>query len=1002
MPWTFPSGVPIKRDENGRLLGGTYTPPGEDPLQGTVQGDPEAAKQVANALGLPGIAQMIDKAASGENPFSSNVSLLPEGVSIPGDISAVAGDLGGQISGLAGSLPGLAAGAIGNAASSAQAQLGDYISGSIDAAAGQAIAGVLSGGGGAAPVGPLPLDNELEVFASMNCLWGLGCISPQELNFPDRTYRKNGVKYGQRILKSGGTPIGKPRTYAEKTYGIDTGYYIDNVNIDTVIAPNARSRQTNFYNLTFSVFEPFSMGQFLQTCQIAAKNAGYDQYLEAPFLLTLEFVGYDSEGNIANTRPIRKMFPVKLVSINFNVDNEGSRYDISCSVFNDEALLDANQSIPVNITVSGRTLQETCQTGLNSIATHINTHLLNARNETREKTEVDEYIIAFPSNGASDRLDTLIHTFSGENTATSGELQYREFDEDAINQAFSTVDSTLAASGYEQDNSDFGARIIEQKTEFVEGRLGYSVKRGRLSEGIKATIAGTDVEPNIIGQAPILSQGPLGAGRAPFGVANFAWNPDTGLLQRQGTVIDPSIRTITFQAGTKIQKIIEELVLLSDYGKRLADQLNTSRDGMVDWFRIESQVYLIQDSAAEKVLGRMPRIYLYRVVPYKVHRSVFQMPNDTPPGYDELYKKAAKKYNYMYTGQNKNILKFDLQFDNAFYEAIAVDSGNRSASNNPSEQSTTDIPTPLQVQGSSSAPTGDGRTLVRENVNTGAITSGATTEDPILRLARQFNEAIVNSSGDLISIEMEILGDPYFIADSGVGNYNSRATPMFNVNSDGSINHQSGEVDIIINFRTPVDIDPETGGYKFDGASIGLKDYSGLYKVNEVTNRFSNNMFTQTLQCVRRRNLQTSILSSTETRDRILEEEQRYENRVNEARENGTPEDVAFAIADRNADGVLQYWEVPSQEEAAALNGRQDTGASPNDTPSQSGGTGETATPAPATTENPDANDPRGDQVASPTQPATPATTPATTTSQVGTGTNPNDVYYDYGGGRQE
>lgn len=1016
MPWTFPSGLPIKVGENGQLLGGTYTPPSTDPNSPTVEGDPEAAKQVARALGMPGIADMIDKAAAGQNPFSSNISILPEGVNIPGMSSAVAGDINGAINDIKSGFT--------QVASNFEHNFQDYAEGIGSAAATSAVDAIAGGGAaqsflqlasGLGSFGPsLPLANELEQFASMNCLFGLGCISAQELNFPDRTYRKNGVKYGQRVLKSGGTPLGKPRTYAEQRHGVNVGYYIDDVSIDTVISPNPRSRATNFYQINFNVYEPYSMGQFLQTLQLTARNAGYNNYLEAPYLLTLEFVGYDDNGNIANTRPIRKMLPLKFVQIHFNVDGEGSRYEVLCSVFNDEAFLDANQSLPIDVTVSGRTLQEITQTGINSIATHINTHLLNQKKESKEKTEVDEYIIAFPSDTSSNRMDTLLATMTGENTATTGDLQFKEFDTDQINAAVETSDTTLAEL-FQQEGREFATNFARRK--LVEGRLGYSVQRGNLSEGIKATIAGNDVEPNAIGSSPILTAGPLGSGRAPFGVANFAWNPENGLLERKGVTIDPQLRTINFKAGTKIQKILEELVLLSDYGKKLAEQLNTHRDGMIDWFRIEAQVYLVQDNAAEKVLGRMPRIYLYRVVPYKVHRSIFQMPNDTPPGYDQLYQQAAKRYDYMYTGQNKNILKFDIQFDNAFFESISADSGNRSQSNNPAEQANTNTETPLQMQGNSSQPTGDGgMTVVRENRDTGTITGGATVEDPTLRLARQFNEAVVNSAADLISIEMEILGDPYFIADSGAGNYNAMATPKYNVNADGTINHQSGEVDIIINFRTPIDLDPDTGGYLLDGASIGLKDYSGLYKVLEITNRFSNNMFTQTIQAVRRRNIQSSILTSHESRDRILEEEERWQARVDEARESGDEDAIAFAIADKNADGVLQYWEVPNAEEAARLNagvaGSETTGSSPNQTPSQApnnsgataGGDAGDGLRGGSTSDDLDAFGGAGESVNTTpsTQQSTTVVAEGTNTTGAGTGaTSPsaNDVYFKYGGG---
>lgn len=987
MPYTFPSGQPIRTGPNGELLGGTYTPPGQESLAPQVEGDPEQVKEIANMLGMPGLANLVDQFQSaGET--SSNITALAEGISDPRQVASTIGDLANE--------------AVTDFTDQLPTDPG-FITGAIKNVAQNKLLG-LFGGGGLFGSHSLPMPNELEQFASMNCIFGLGCISPNELNFPDRTYRKSGiVNNGQVVLKSGKTPLGKPQTYAEKYHQVNGAYYIDEVNIDTTVAPNPKSRSTNFYGLSFQVYEPYSMGQFLQTLQLAAKNAGYNNYLEAPYLLTLDFVGWDNDGNqVSPSRPIRRMFPLKFVTCNFTVNGEGSKYDITCSVFNDDAFLDANQSIPVNMSVSGSTLQEICQTGLNSIATHWNTHLLNRRNETREKTEVDEYIIAFPGDGTSARLNSLIASGSLiPGAATTGELERIEFDEEAIQTAFATVDTTLAAAGYQQDNSDFGARIIEQQRAFIDDRLGYSVRRGRLSESIKATVAGRNITPNRIGSSPILTAGPLGAGRSPFGIANFAWDPVSGLLKRGGVTIDPKLRTITFRAGTKLQKILEELVLLSEFGKSVTQQLNRP-DGMVDWFKIEAQVYLVNDAAAEKVMGRMPRIYLYRVVPYRVHRSAFQMPNDVPPGFDKLYSQAPKVYNYMFTGKNTDVLNFDIKFDNAFYESISLDRGNRSGSNQPSEQSNTKTTPNLALQGNSRSPQGDGTTVVEEPQNLNTVTGGATTEDPRLRLARSFNEAIVNSGGDLISIELEVLGDPFYIADSGTGNYNSAASPSFNVNRDGTMNHQNGEVDIIINFRTPIDLDPDNGGYLMDGASIGLQDYSGLYKIIEVTNRFSGNVFTQTIQAVRRRNQQNARAGAQVT-DAMLEEEQRHQRRIAEAELNGTPEEVAFARADVNGDGVLQYWEVPNLDEATRITTARNENRRPTNNPTAgttpggataSGATGDglrgsgTTTTTPTTTPTT-----TGDGTTSTTdQPASP---PAPVTVQPGV-FSPLDVYFDY------
>jgi hypothetical protein len=105
----------------------------------------------------------------------------------------------------------------------------------------------------------------------------------------------------------------------------------------------------------------------------------------------------------------------------------------------------------------------------------------------------------------------------------------------------------------------------------------------------------------------------------------------------------------------------------------------------------------------------------------------------------------------------------------------------------------------------------------------------------------------------MMDLEIEIIGDPYFIVQSGQGNYTASATQYTNLNDDGSVNYQNGEVDIIINFRTPIDINQASGLYNFGGGTTALMtQWSGLYSVTDVTSTFRDGQFKQTLKGFRR------------------------------------------------------------------------------------------------------------------------------------------------------
>ena len=741
----------------------------------------------------------------------------------------------------------------------------------------------------------LPLPNELEKFASINHIFSFGCISNAELNFLDKTYRVNGLRAGQQVLRSGGIGNKKPRTYAEKVYGTDTEYFIDEVEIGTYIAPNPKSRGTNFFQISFKVTEPYSMGQLLQTMQICARNAGHQNYLESPWLLILETIGYDDNQNIIQGP--KRIFPMKVVSVNFNVTTEGAVYDFVCSAFNDEAFTDQAQGLMVNVNISGRTVEEILQSGLNSLSTAINTAKLNAQKESKNpKIDTDEYIIIFPKEQASKDFANEFGTT--DTSAKIGDIAQKEFTDEQLDDALTTADTTLANL-----MDDTGRKYVTKfaKKKFVENQLGFSVERSNLSEALKKKFTGIGGEVNEIGTQKILTKDSLSPGNMNFGLSQFAYNKDTNIIERQGVKIDKTGRSIQFRAGTKIQKIIEEIVLLSDYGNKITDKGVTAKpNGMIDWFRIQSNVFQLDSPEHESVYGRPPRIYVFRVTPYEVHKSVFQMPNDPPPGYAELEKEAVKHYNYMYTGQNKDILEFDLQFNNAFYAAIS--SANNALSTKASEKGKDKKETEYEATGEIKTQYNEAQKALHDNAPSNSESGGATAEGPEQRIARAFNEAVMNSDADLITGTMTIMGDPYFLADSGVGNFNSEATKFLNLNADGSMNHSSSQVDILINFRTPLDITQQ--GPQFAGSAIGVKDFSGLYQVISVNNSFRQNEFTQELQMVRRKNYQMKDAQTLIT-EKQQEVKKKYDAALAAAKKDGNKYDVAFAKADKNADGKL-------------------------------------------------------------------------------------------------
>ena len=304
-------------------------------------------------------------------------------------------------------------------------------------------------------------------------------------------------------------------------------------------------------------------------------------------------------------------------------------------------------------------------------------------------------------------------------------------------------------------------------------------------------------------------------------------------------------------------KIIEDIVLTSSWAKELKDRA-PDENGMVPWFRIDAETYLKANADQENVYGEDAKVFHYKVVEYMVHSSHLQRPGDPGLSYNALRESAKKEYNYIYSGENTDILNFDIQFNAAFFQFIQPDygQGNFDFKTGGLQQNTVlKTPETLTIKTENSgANSATGLTVQSFNQSTSTQGGGgAGIDNSKIRWARQFHDNILGSgSMDLVEVDLEIFGDPYFIVDSGMGNWTDSPGDL-NSTANGQIDYQRSESDVLLNFRTPIDYNPETGGMIFPEDTIPVQQFSGLYRVTKITNEIRGNQFTQTLKLLRRR-----------------------------------------------------------------------------------------------------------------------------------------------------
>lgn len=647
--------------------------------------------------------------------------------------------------------------------------------------------------------------NPLENFASFTPLFTMAVLTPDQFNVPS-LYRTESAASLSNIIFSSAGRFDNQRV---NTFFGTPEYFVDNFNIRSTISATEKTGNSNAVKIDFEVYEPYSFGLFLQSCQNAAINAGYSDYLDnTPYVLRLDIVGFDergqrlgapSAGGFLNAiRP--KFYVLKLVSMKFDVNEGGSSYKIEAIPFNHQAFADVTNTLFTDIKISPDkkgTVKEVLVSGPDSLCSVLNKNEERLVAEKRIKIP-DVYEIQFPQK-SSDFISSSQPSNIKRATASPTETP-----------------KTVVSGTNVEVQTDFGDNPIgESKFGFEQGKGGNFVFK---KEG--------DVR-----------------------------DEKTGLITRDKMTIDPKARSFHFAQGQSLNDIIVQIILSSDYVKQAMDPENITDDGFIKWFRLDIQIELLN---FDDLTGGYARKIIFRVVPFFVHHSIFSNPNTPSIGLPKLEEKICKRYDYIYTGQNVDILKFDISINNLFYTGRA-----------PVPESATATEVNKNQQGIAATPTigtkaGEGSDPKTQTANAGRarsfadpdapkrIKGGAKTQDTAQLIAQQFHDAFVKgTSQDLVSVDLEILGDPYWLVDGGMANYFSKpASDTAQITEDGTANYEGIDVYVYLTFKSPADLDEASGMYQF--ASVGRESpFGGIYRVVMCESMFSEGLFKQKLKCLR-------------------------------------------------------------------------------------------------------------------------------------------------------
>ena len=550
--------------------------------------------------------------------------------------------------------------------------------------------------------------------------------------------------------------------------------FIDNVEIETLMAFSKEGGSTMPTTIKFKITEPYSINGFIEALHVSAVAAGYPSYAEASYLLKMDFVGYPDDDVRSFKGPTviensTRYFPIKFTGIEVEVGEKGTTYRCSAIPWSDAAFGQANV-LKRPITMAGKKVADI----LKDFASKLNEQIADddKKAKTSENSKIhDEYEIVFP-----------VRTSNG-------------FD-------------------YNQTNE----------------------------------IGGSDLETILRDSAIFKFPDP--------GKPQQTQTPQQKDAAPEEVKLHPSVGTppqIQFAEKQNINEIISAVIRDSEYVKKILKQKKIDPNGFIDYFAIKADV---TNKFEIDAVSRKPfQKFRYSIIPYKVHFTKIPSLADQKYLADNITRLSLREYNYIYTGKNVDILNFKLNFNTLFFEAMPAalsnndQPGSRDAAGQSNDNKTQLTGANIANQQTDQNPTGGIKQVALNTIMDGANAS-QRSDDPYYNLARNMHSAIIDSKASMLSGEIDILGDPFYLVTGGIGNYDSTPSGVQGLTTDGEADHLQGEVLVTINFRNPIDIQPLNKGGTLYFESEKLP-FSGVYRVLKVQNTFNEGVFKQRLEIIR-------------------------------------------------------------------------------------------------------------------------------------------------------
>ena len=634
--------------------------------------------------------------------------------------------------------------------------------------------------------------NELNQFASYTyniALYMLNSKSYVDITKTPRTPQdvldpRSGVS--KLLMRSGGTGLDATE--------FDNDFFIDDLEVTNIATgPNKFKQNTNAVNIRFTITEPrgVTLLERLQNAAASVLVSTRERYIHAPYLLEITFKGYDEQGRPIPAPSFPKYIPIRITDMQFEVNATGTQYKVEAIPFAQFAMGSIVSIIPFNIELSAVTVGDIFNKGV--------------KIEVVEERVIQDY-------ESGDLVDVIVKDKKLINLTNLGEVLTE-------NQKKRTESTLVLSEKFNEktDSQEIQGNLIPAAAEgydTYEFVIAKEIANAKLNLPQLYDALNTPAPTEKTSKEDSKDK----SDRAQFN----AYVQSLG----QGVTLSKNLSTFKVNAGTDVTRLLNLLILHSDYmDQNIVDQ---PREGYTEgdpikWFKVRPVIKSADGDGKgfDEKDGRYKYFIDFVVEKSTIHYSDFPWAKKSKPTGDGVHK----KYDYIFQGNNTEVLNFDLKFRAAFIQVMTAGTGSPFANK---KNNATFAPLTKEIVQSA-----EGNTI--------------NSKDSLKRArAKDLFSTVMSDGVDMVELDLQIIGDPAYLPTSDAywqDKVRAGNTYTTSFMPDGTINYNISPPYIQMNLKTPTDYDESSG--LANPNRYGNSSFSGVYQISQVESTFSGGQFQQ-------------------------------------------------------------------------------------------------------------------------------------------------------------